>query len=80
MKPKLILTKPPEVNTILTGVGIRSKRKQKQKDVMVHIQTQDDIWFCALITKAAEKGWLGSNISYLKWNKEVCSQQELLIS
>jgi len=52
---------------MFTGVGhpIKDKRA-KAKDVMVHIQTQDDIWFCALITKAAEKDWLGSNISYLK--------------
>lgn len=31
MKPKLIPTKPPDVNTILTGEGIRSKRKAKAK-------------------------------------------------
>lgn len=33
---------------------------------MVTIQTEDDIWFCALNTEVAEKGWLGSNTSYLK--------------
>lgn len=33
---------------------------------MVPSQIQNDIWFWAQITETVEKGWLGSNISYLK--------------
>lgn len=46
-------------------------QNEKSKRCHGQIQTQDGIWFCAVITEAAGKGWLGSNTSYLNETKDV---------
>lgn len=46
-------------------------KEKRTKDVMVQIQTKDDMWFWALMTEAEEKGWLGSSTSELNETKGV---------